>query len=220
MTTFMERKRAELSARGIDPARLPPGQYMTERFPVLHLGPIPEYSDDLGEWSLTLSGDGVVAPRSFSWAELCDLPQTEITTDIHCVTRWSRFDVVWRGVLLDDLLTVVGARDGIATLLGHAEHGYSANIPFDELDANVCLVAVEVDGAPLTPEHGAPARLVVPHLYFWKSVKWLRSIELRLGSSDRAGQDDPREMLGFWERNGYHEHGDPFREQRYWGDDE
>jgi DMSO/TMAO reductase YedYZ molybdopterin-dependent catalytic subunit len=212
-SSFMDRKRAELRARGVDPERLPPGQYVTDRFPVLHLGPVPEYTADLAGWSLTVGGDGVVQPVTLTWPELRSLPQTEVTVDIHCVTKWSRLDVTWRGVLLGDLLTRCGLRDGATTLLAHGEHGYSANLPLSELLANVCLVATEVDGEPLTPDHGAPARLVVPHLYFWKSVKWLRSIELVL--------DDPvSEPLGFWERHGYHEHGDPFREQRYWGDDE
>lgn len=210
-SSFMERKRAELRARGIDPDRLPPGQYVTERFPVLHLGPVPEYPGSLETWTLDLRGPGVRHPVSLSWSELAALPRTEVTADIHCVTKWSRLDVTWRGVMLDDLLQVCGLRDDAHTLIAHGEHGYSANLPLDELRRHVCLVAVEVDGAPLTPDHGAPARLVVPHLYFWKSVKWLRALEF----VDAAGP----EPLGFWERHGYHEHGDPFREQRYWGDD-
>jgi DMSO/TMAO reductase YedYZ molybdopterin-dependent catalytic subunit len=208
MASFMERKRAELRARGVDPDRLPPGQYVTDRFPVLHLGPVPDV-DDLTAWRLDIGGDGVDRPRRLTWEDLLALPATEVTVDIHCVTKWSKFDVRWRGVALDDVLAASGRRPDAATLLARGEHGYSANIPYAEIRAGTCLLAYEVDGHPLEPEHGFPLRLVVPHLYFWKSVKWLRAVEL---------WRDPG-VLGFWERNGYHEHGDPFREQRYWGDD-
>lgn len=204
--SFMERKRAELRARGIAPERLPAGQYLTDRFPVLHLGPIPEPSTST--WTLTIGGDAV-APRTLTWSDFVGLPVTDITADIHCVTKWSRFDVVWRGVALADVLAASDVDPGATTLLAWGEHGYSTNIRLDELARHACLLAFEVDGAPLEPEHGAPVRLVVPHLYFWKSVKWLRRIEL---------WRDPG-MLGFWEQHGYHHHGDPFREQRYWGDD-
>jgi DMSO/TMAO reductase YedYZ molybdopterin-dependent catalytic subunit len=208
MPSFMERKRAELAARGIDPARLPPGQYVTDRFPVLHLGVVPDV--DLGTWKLTIGGDAVTRPVTYSWPELTALPSTEVTVDIHCVTKWSKFDMTWHGVALADVLAPAGPSSDAATLLAWDAHGYSANLPVAELQANVALVAWAVDGDPLEAEHGAPLRLVVPHLYFWKSVKWLRRIEL---------WRDP-DVLGFWERNGYHEHGDPFREQRHWGDDE
>ncbi|MGB0111902.1 MAG: molybdopterin-dependent oxidoreductase [Ilumatobacteraceae bacterium] len=207
----MERKREELRARGVDPARLPPGQYVTDRFPVLHLGPVPvmETPDGLAEWRLDIGGDAVEHPRMFTWEQFLALPATDVTVDIHCVTKWSKFDVHWRGVALDDVLAGAGVTDGAATLLACGEHDYSANLSWTEIRANTCLLAYEVNGSPLEPEHGFPLRLVVPHLYFWKSVKWLRRLEL---------WRDP-DVLGFWERNGYHEHGDPFREQRYWGDD-
>jgi DMSO/TMAO reductase YedYZ molybdopterin-dependent catalytic subunit len=203
----MERKREELRARGVDPDRLPPGQYVTDRFPVLHLGPVPD--GDLTDWRLDVGGDAVDRPQSFTWAEFLELPTTDVTVDIHCVTKWSKFDVRWRGVALHDVLAGSGPRPEATTLLAHGAHGYSANLSYAELRSNTCLLAYEVDGRPLDAEHGFPLRLVVPHLYFWKSVKWLRGLEL---------WSDP-EVLGFWERNGYHEHGDPFREQRYWGDD-
>ena len=203
----MERKRAELAARGVDPARLPPGQYATDRFPLLHLGDVPAV--ELATWRLTVGGDAVGQPLSYSWEDLRALPTTDVVVDIHCVTKWSRFDVAWQGVALGDLLGPSSPTADAATLLAWDADGYSANLPYRELRAETALVAWAVDGAPLEPEHGGPLRLVVPHLYFWKSVKWLRRLEL---------WRDPG-ALGFWERNGYHEHGDPFREQRYWGDD-
>ncbi|MFP5487699.1 MAG: molybdopterin-dependent oxidoreductase [Acidimicrobiia bacterium] len=204
--SFMERKRAELRSRGIDPDRLPPGQYVTDRFPVLHLGPVPSWEPST--WTLEIGGDAVAA-CSLTWSDFRDLPVTELVADIHCVTKWSKFDVVWRGVTLDDLLAATHVDPQASTLLAWGEHGYSSNVALDELRDNPCLLAFEVGGAPLEPEHGAPLRLVIPHLYFWKSVKWLRRVEL---------WRDPS-LVGFWEQHGYHRHGDPFREQRYWGDD-
>jgi len=206
--SFMERKQAELLARGIEPERLPPGQYATDRFPILHLGPVPEYPT-LDEWSLVVDGDGVAAPRRLTWEEFRQLPTADVTTDIHCVTKWSKFDVRWRGVRLADVLAPSAPTDDATTLIAIGEHDFSASMSYREVTARECLLAFEVDGAQLAPEHGYPLRLVVPHLYFWKSVKWLRG--LRLLSDTGA--------TGFWERNGYHDHGDPFREQRYWGDD-
>ena len=204
--SFMERKREELRQRGIDPARLPPGQYVTDRFPVLHVGPVPTY-DSVDAWTLTIAGDCIAAPRELTWSELLELPAVEITTDIHCVTKWSKLDVGWRGAALADVLGPSRPLDGARTLLARGEHGYEASMDYDEMRAHTAIVAYAFDGEPLAPEHGFPVRLVVPHLYFWKSVKWLRGLELW---SD--------ERTGFWEDNGYHEHGDPFREERYWGD--
>lgn len=207
-TSFMERKRDELRALGIDPARLPAGQYVTERFPVLHIGPTPaDVTPD--KWLLDVGGDALDAPATITWSALLELPSTEITVDIHCVTKWSKLDVRWRGVLLADVLAACRPHADATTLIARGEHGYTASMSYSELRERVCLVAYEVDGEPLAAEHGAPVRLLVPHLYFWKSVKWLRGIELCR---------DPN-RTGFWEQNGYHEHGDPFREQRYWGDD-
>lgn len=207
MSSFMQRKRAELRALGIDPRRLPSGQYRTERFPVLHLGPVPEYPH-LADWTLTIGGDGVEAPRSLSWEALRALPTRSLAADIHCVTKWSRFDVTWEGVMLDDLVAACSPRDDAVSLLAWGEHGYSASLSWAEIGRHEAMLAWAVDGAPLEPHHGYPLRLVVPHLYFWKSVKWLRRIEL--------WRD---ERTGYWEDHGYHHHGDPFLEQRYWGDD-
>lgn len=203
----MERKRDELRARGIEPERLPPGQYMTDRFPVLHLGPVPAYPA-LDDWTLTVGGDAIARPAVFTWSQLRALPQEQLIADIHCVTKWSRFDVSWRGVMLHDLLDHCGADpDASATLIARGEHGFTASIPWSEIAGHDAMLAWDVDGAPLAPEHGWPLRFVLPHLYFWKSVKWLRAIELWHG-----------ERHGFWEERGYHPHGDPFTEERYWGD--
>jgi len=201
---FFERNRASLAERGIDPSRLPPGQYSTERFPVLHVGDVPTYAPDRSDWSLTVGGL-VATPRVFSWEELLALPATEIVTDIHCVTKWSKFDTTWKGVRFRDLLDACGGALPAAThVVETAEHGYTTNVPLADLLGEHVLVAYEYDHAPIEPEHGGPVRLVVPHLYFWKSAKWLRSIELL-----------DHDELGFWEQNGYHAYGDPFREQRF-----
>lgn len=208
MSTFMDRKRAELAARGIDPARLPPGQYVTERFPLLHLGPVPQRSRQ--PWSLRLGGDAVGAAGTLGRDELEALGVVEVTADIHCVTKWSRLDVTWTGVRLRDVLAVAGADEGATTLLAHGANQYTASMELsDLLGRDDALVAWAVDGAPLTDDHGGPLRLVVPHRYFWKSVKWLEALEL---------WREP--VLGFWERNGYHHRGDPLAEERYWGDDD
>jgi len=201
---FFERNRSSLAERGIDPARLPPGQYFTERFPVLHVGDVPRYAPDRSDWSLTV--DGLVGePRTFRWEDLLALPATEIVTDIHCVTKWSKFDTRWRGARVRDVLDACGgAQLGATHILETAEHGYTTNLPLADVFGDDALVAYEFDGDPIEPEHGGPVRLVVPHLYFWKSAKWLRRIDL-------LDHDQP----GFWERNGYHDYGDPFREQRY-----
>jgi DMSO/TMAO reductase YedYZ molybdopterin-dependent catalytic subunit len=204
---FFERNRSELAERGIDPARLPPGQYHTDRFPVLHAGSVPDYGDSLDGWDLRLFGL-VDREVSLSWDELVALPATDVTVDIHCVTKWSKFDTPWRGVTVTDLLEVCGVRPSASHVLAHAEFGFTANVPLADLTGDhVALVAYQYDGKPLEPEHGYPCRLFVPHLYFWKSAKWLRGLEL-------LDADTP----GFWEQNGYHLYGDPFREQRFWGD--
>ncbi len=202
--SFFSRNRAALAEQGIDPSRLPPGQYFTERFPVLHVGDVPTFAPDGSDWSLEIGGL-VDAPRAFSWAELMALPANEIVTDIHCVTKWSKFDTRWRGVRVRDVLAECGGALPSAThILETAEHGYTTNLPLADVLGDDALVAFEFDGAPIEPVHGGPVRLVVPHLYFWKSAKWLRRIDL-------LDHDEP----GFWERNGYHDYGDPFKEQRY-----
>jgi len=199
---FFDRNRKALIERGIDPARLPPGQYSTDRFPVLHVGDVPEY-DDLSAWTFTVFGlvDREVV---LSWADLLAQPTVEIRTDIHCVTKWSRFDTTWRGVRLRDLLALAGSSPAATHVVMHAEGGYTANLPIEDVQGDHALLAHTYDGLPLDPEHGYPARTLVPHLYLWKSVKWVRGIEVL--AADRPG---------FWERNGYHLRGDPWLEQRY-----
>jgi DMSO/TMAO reductase YedYZ molybdopterin-dependent catalytic subunit len=201
---FFERNRAELVEKGYDPARLPPGQYLTDRFPVLHVGDVPAFGP--GEWSLTVSGL-VDAPFTVELDELRALPAVTVTTDIHCVTKWSKFDTTWTGVSVRALLERARIRADASHVLAHAEYGYTTNLPLADATTDDALVAYAYGGEDLEPMHGGPVRLVVPHVYFWKSAKWLRGVEL-------LAQDAP----GFWEQNGYHNEGDPFREQRFWGD--
>jgi len=201
---FFDRNREDVAAKGFDPARLPPGQYLTDRFPVLHVGEVPSYEP--GEWSLSIGGL-VDKPYVLTFEELTALPSITLTTDIHCVTKWSKFDTVWRGVRVRDLLDVAGVQANATHIMGHAEFGYTANLPLVDATLDESLVVWEFDNEPIEPIHGGPVRLLVPNLYFWKSPKWLRGIEVR-------DSDQP----GFWERNGYHMYGDPFLEQRHWGD--
>ncbi len=201
--SFFDRNRKQLAERGIDPERLPPGQYFTDRFPVLHVGDVPKYAADLSDWSLQVGGV-VERPFELTWAELLELPTTELFTDIHCVTKWSKFDTTWTGVKVADLFDRAGLAADATHLVAHAEYGYTANLPLADVLRETSIVAYRYEGEPLEGEHGYPVRLVVPHLYFWKSVKWLRGLEA-------TAQNRP----GFWERNGYHDYGDPFTEQRY-----
>lgn len=188
---------------GIDPARVPPGQYVTDRFPVLHAGVVPTI--DLEHWDLKV--DGLVAEsKSFGLGEIKALSTVDLRVDIHCVTKWSKLDTDWRGVRVVDFVTELEISPAATHVLVGAEHGFTANLPLADFLAPENLLAWEFGGQELDLEHGWPLRLVVPHLYFWKSVKWLRSFTF-------LAQDQP----GFWERNGYHMYGDPFREQRYWG---
>lgn len=197
---FFDRNRQSLIEKGFSPDRLPPGQYYTERYPVLHVGDVP--SVDLATWSLRVFGL-VANERTLSWDELHALPVTDVTTDIHCVTKWSKFDTYWQGVRVRDVLDVAGVLREATHLLHHAEHGYTTNTPL----ADEALLAWSFDGEALEAVHGGPLRMVIPRLYFWKSAKWLRGLEL-------LDHDEP----GFWEQNGYHNVGDPWLEQRYWGD--
>jgi DMSO/TMAO reductase YedYZ molybdopterin-dependent catalytic subunit len=199
----MFRSKAEQKVRdaGYDPARLPPGQYLTEKWPVLHAGDVPDV--DLATWDLRVWGE-VEEPLRLTWAELDALPKSELTTDIHCVTRWSRFYTGFRGVHWRELATLVKPKPGARFVVAHAEQGFTANVPLAYLDDDDALLATEAEGEPLTPEHGWPLRLVIPRKYFWKSAKWLRGIELR-------ASDQP----GFWERYGYHNEADFTQEQRY-----
>jgi DMSO/TMAO reductase YedYZ molybdopterin-dependent catalytic subunit len=202
--TFFQRNRQKLIDAGIDPVRLPPGQYHTERFPVLHVGDVPSIARD--DFRLSVFG-AVAKPTVFTFAELEAIGPVELTFDIHCVTKWSRFDTTWKGVRFVELMRLVEPLPEAQHVIEHAAYGYTTNIPLaDALHADV-LIAWEHGGEPLEAEHGGPVRMVVPHLYFWKSAKWLEGIEL-------SDADEP----GFWERNGYHNYGDPWREQRYWGD--
>jgi DMSO/TMAO reductase YedYZ molybdopterin-dependent catalytic subunit len=201
---FFERNRAALEQRGFDPARLPPGQYFTERFPVLHVGDVPTITRE--QWTLRLFGE-VAAERTIDFAELAALPNVDVEVDIHCVTKWSKFDTRWRGVRFRAVMALVEVAPSVTHVVEHAEYGYTTNVPLPLLLDDDVLLTWEYDGEPLEAEHGGPVRLLLPRLYFWKSAKWLRGLEFVTG--DRPG---------FWERNGYHNEGDPWREQRYWGD--
>ena len=181
--------------------RLPPGQFETDDFPVLSKGPTPRL--DLATWRFTLN-DGPRPLASWSWAEFDALPRTVWQGDIHCVTTWSKFDTTWEGVTVDDLLAAAGVAAPSAYVLAQSYDDYDTNVPLADLSGAQAMVATRYAGAPITPEHGGPARLLVPHLYFWKSAKWLRS--LRFTARDEAG---------FWELRGYHMRGDPWKQQRY-----
>jgi DMSO/TMAO reductase YedYZ molybdopterin-dependent catalytic subunit len=198
---FRSKAEQKLVERGLDPSRLPPGQYLTEKWPVLHAGTVPEV--DLSTWDLHVFGE-VEEPLCLSWDELRALPSTEITVDIHCVTRWSRFDTGFRGVHWRELAKLARPKRSARFVLAHAEQGFTANVPLEAIEADDALLAYEADGEPLAPEHGWPLRLVVPSRYFWKSAKWLRGLELR--STDQPG---------FWERYGYHNEADYWKEERY-----
>jgi DMSO/TMAO reductase YedYZ molybdopterin-dependent catalytic subunit len=187
-------------------ARLPPGQYETSDFPVLSAGPTPD--TPIAKWDFTVHGAGGSAAR-WTWEEFHALPHEPVMTDIHCVTKWSKLDTVWEGVSVDTLVAEAGARgvEAAPYVLAVSDGGYTTNLPLADVTGGKAWVAMKYGGAPLTPEHGGPARLLVPHLYFWKSAKWVR--ELRF-----MERDEP----GFWESLGYHNYGDPWREQRYSGD--
>jgi DMSO/TMAO reductase YedYZ molybdopterin-dependent catalytic subunit len=198
---FRSRALKKVEEAGYDPARLPPGQYLTEKWPVLHAGSIPKV--DLARWDFTVSAE-LEEPLRLTWEQLLQLPAREITVDIHCVTRWSRFDTTFRGVHWSEIASLVRPKPTARFAIAHAEQGFTANIPVEAIAADDALIAYEADGAPLTDEHGWPLRLVIPSRYFWKSAKWLRRIELR--ATDRPG---------FWEEYGYHNDADPWREERY-----
>jgi DMSO/TMAO reductase YedYZ molybdopterin-dependent catalytic subunit len=194
-----ERKVAEL---GFDPARLPPGQHITEKWPVLHAGSVPHY-DDLSTWTFRVFGE-VENELELPWEQLNALPRSENEQDIHCVTRWSRFDARFEGVHWREVAALAKPKPTGAFVIAHAEHGFTANVPIRFLTGDNALLATHADGEPLTADHGYPLRLVIPGKYFWKSAKWLRGIEL-------AAVDKP----GFWERYGYNNDADPWKEERY-----
>ena len=191
-----------MAEAGYDPKRLPPGQYLTDKWPVLHAGSVPNY-EDLSTWDFRVFGS-VENEIILSHDELQALPQTEVTTDIHCVTRWSRFDAAFRGVHWRELAKLVKPLPEARFVVAHAEQDFSSNVPLEALEDDNALIAWAADGEPLAPDHGWPLRLFVPSRYFWKSAKWLRGLELR-----------PDDRPGFWERYGYHNDADPFEEQRY-----
>ena len=188
--------------RDVDPARVPPGQHVVDDFPVLSAGPTPR--TPLSEWTFTVDG-AVERPVTWTWEELLALPQETFTVDIHCVTRWTKLDTAWTGVSVDTLLA------GVETTARHAtawcDGDYTTNLPLADLTGGRAWVAHAYEGRPLDPEHGGPARLLVPHLYLWKSAKWVRGLTL-----------NEVDVPGFWEELGYHDRGDPWTEQRYWSD--
>ncbi len=187
--------------READP-KLPPGQYETKDFPVLSAGPTPNIHP--GEWSFSITTETGEVKR-WSWDEFLALPIETVHTDIHCVTRWSKFDTTWRGVSLDTLFAEVDTKFGYT--MAHSYGGYTTNVPLADLLGGKAWVAFEFGGEPLDPEHGGPARLLVPHLYFWKSAKWVNGLTMH-----------ETDELGFWEVNGYNAYGDPWKEQRYYYD--
>lgn len=190
--------------QSVDSTRVPPGQYVTERFPVLHAGSTPRV--DLDSWDFRVEGL-VAEPTTFTLDEIKSMPTADKTYDIHCVTKWTKLDTVWHGVEVRELMSRIDLDPAATHVLVTAEHGFTANLPLEDFLRDDNLLAWQFDGEDLELEHGWPLRLVVPHLYFWKSVKWIRGLRF-------LDHDEP----GFWERNGYHMYGDPFREQRYWGD--
>jgi DMSO/TMAO reductase YedYZ molybdopterin-dependent catalytic subunit len=191
----------KVRAAGYDPARLPPGQYLTEKWPVLHAGDVPQV--DLATWTFRVFGE-VEHEVTLDWEQFDALPRSANVQDIHCVTRWSRFDVAFEGVHWRELAKLAKPLPSAGFVVAHAEHGFTSNVPLTSLEDENALLATRADGEPLAPEHGGPMRLVIPGKYFWKSAKWLREIEL-------SAVDRP----GFWERYGYHNDADPWQEERY-----
>jgi DMSO/TMAO reductase YedYZ molybdopterin-dependent catalytic subunit len=182
--------------------RLPPGQYVARDFPVLHVGDVPVF--DPASWRFRVTG-AVAAPLEYTWDEFQRLPVREVTADIHCVTRWSKFDTRWAGVPLRYLIAAARVRPEARYVVSRGAHGYSANLPLDVVTSDDVLLAHTYEGKPLEPVHGGPVRMFVPSRYFWKSTKWCTEIEFRI-------DDEP----GFWEMRGYHNDADPWREERYW----
>jgi len=181
--------------------RIPPGQHLVDHFPVLSAGPTPRV--ELFDWKFTLK----IGPRSvktWTWSEFNDLPISKMTRDIHCVTTWSKLDTAWEGVLIDDILADAGVEAPTLYMLAHSFDGYSTNVPVDDLVRGKSMVALRYEGLALDRDHGGPARLLVPHLYLWKSAKWISGLQF-------TERNEP----GFWELRGYHIYGDPWKEQRY-----
>ncbi|HEV8671750.1 MAG TPA: sulfite oxidase-like oxidoreductase [Candidatus Limnocylindria bacterium] len=195
-------KKADLPAETA--ARVPPGQYLTEKWPVLHYGPVPPFNPKT--WDFRVFGN-VENEVKLNWEEFQKLDQTAVQADMHCVTTWSRLDQKWEGIPFRRIVELAKPLPDAKFVISHCEYGFTANVPIEATQGDDVLIALRANGAPLAPEHGYPARLVIPKLYAWKSAKWLRGIEF-------SATDKP----GFWERNGYHNRGDPWTEERYWGD--
>lgn len=194
-------KRRQLEAQMKSEGRLPPGQSLTLDFPILHYGPTPGFNEttwDLRVWGL------VNKEMRWSWEEFTKIPSVKQTVDIHCVTRWSKFDTVWEGVRFNEFIKLFGVQPEAKFVIAHCEYGYTTNVPLEDMMDDDVLLAYRFDGKPLDAEHGYPLRTLVPKRYFWKSAKWLRGLEF-------SATDKP----GFWENAGYHNEGDPFREERY-----
>jgi len=204
MALFDGGDRKALEQKMKSEGRLPPGQSLTLKWPVLHYGSVPRFDPE--RWDFRVYG-AVDAPVRWTWSEFNALPKVKRHSDFHWVTRWSRFDNDWEGVAFREVLERLKLKAGARYVLVHAEQGFTANVPLADLDREEVLLATHHDGQPLSPDHGYPLRLIVPHLYAWKSVKWVRGIEF-------LDQDAP----GFWEQNGYHMYGDPWREQRFSGE--
>lgn len=198
---LFNRKRRDLEQEMKEGGRLPPGQSLTQKFPVLTYGPNPKF--DPNTWDFRVFGE-VKQESKWSWSEFTALPTTHITTDIHCVTRWSKFDTQWEGVLFSDFVKLFGITDKAKHVIAHCDYGYTTNVPIEDMMRDNVLLAYKYDGEALTPDHGGPMRTLVPHLYFWKSAKFVRALEF-------SEIDKP----GFWEKSGYHNYGDPFKEERY-----
>jgi DMSO/TMAO reductase YedYZ molybdopterin-dependent catalytic subunit len=192
-----KRKEREMAEAG----RLPPHQSLTLKWPVLHYGSVPVF--DPAKWEFQIRGL-VEQPLRLTWDDFQKLPRIQTTSDFHCVTRWSRFDNAWTGVSFREVMKLARPKPEAKFVLVHGEQGYTANVPLADLDRDNVLFATHHDGKPLDPDHGFPLRLIVPHLYAWKSVKWVRGLEFL-----------DRDLAGFWEQNGYHMYGDPFKEQRF-----
>ena len=201
MPLFRSKAEDKVREAGYDPARLPPGQYLTEKWPVLHAGDVPRI--DIERWTLRVWGE-VENEVSLTFDELKALPATEVTTDIHCVTRWSRFDAQFKGVHWREVAKLVQPKPSARFVIAHAEQGFTANSPLRAIEDENALIAYEADGGPLSLDHGWPVRLFVPSKYFWKSAKWLTGLEL-------TAADKP----GFWERYGYNNNADYWKEERY-----
>jgi len=199
---FRSKAERQVIDAGYDPARLPPGQHLTEKWPVLHAGDVPDYPE-LATWTFRVFGE-VEQELELSWEQFNELPRAANVQDIHCVTRWSRFDTQFEGVHWRELAALVRPKPSAHFAIAHAEAGFTTNVPIAFLADENALLATHANGEPLAPEHGYPLRLVIPRKYFWKSAKWLRGIELRA-----------TDELGFWERYGYHNDADPWAEERY-----